>query len=236
MNLKLKKLLIAGLIALPVYGCAGTASSDNSTAEDTEKVSEPAAQPETQPEVEEYTTDLTAGFYTGGIDIPVGDYDVTLVSGSGNVICNNSDKPVNEVFGTDKSFDEIESFNGVGIEKGSVLQILGAVKVKITSKDAQVSSMVPRTMNKDKSVTLSSGNYTAGTDFPAGTYDVVATEGAGNVISTDSDHSEYDINEILSPNPNAEYDQAKEFKNAIFEKGTTLELSDVTVQLIPVSE
>lgn len=191
MNKLMKKAMAFGLITIVFAGCS-SADAENSTT-DNDSATESAADETTDiespaPETQEYSTELTPGNYTGGIDIPVGSYDLTLISGSGNIFCD-SDAPINEIFGTDKDFNEIKSFNGVGVDQGDVLRTDGNLKIKAVSKKAQVKEMKPRKEDKSKAVTLSSGNYTAGDDFPAGTYIITATEGNGNVISTDKKYS-----------------------------------------------
>ncbi len=238
MNKLMKKAMAFGLITIVFAGCS-SADAENSTT-DNDSATESAADETTDiespaPETQEYSTELTPGNYTGGIDIPVGSYDLTLISGSGNIFCD-SDAPINEIFGTDKDFNEIKSFNGVGVDQGDVLRTDGNLKIKAVSKKAQVKEMKPRKEDKSKAVTLSSGNYTAGDDFPAGTYIITATEGNGNVISTDKNNSDNDINLIMSPTPDSDMEETDTFNNATFDKGTTLELSSVTIQMIPVSD
>ena len=80
---------------------------------------------------------------------------------------------------------------------------------------------------------FSSGNYTAGIDFPAGTYNIVAVSGGGNVSSSNL----YDggINAILGTEDQNElmdmYEQ--EYKNIDLPEGTTLTIDGVQVQLVP---
>ena len=80
-------------------------------------------------------------------------------------------------------------------------------------------------------ITLTSGNYTAGKDFPAGTYTVEVETGTGNVSSSNM----YDggLNEVMSST--GEQDTVKSYKNAKFPSGTTLTVSGVTIKLIPTN-
>lgn len=101
------------------------------------------------------------------------------------------------------------------------------------SSDAQApaSSSEPESIAFDQE--FSSGNYTAGVDFPAGKYDIVAVSGGGNVSSSNL----YDggINAILGTEDQNElmdmYEQ--EYKNIDLPEGTTLTIDGVQVQLIP---
>ena len=80
---------------------------------------------------------------------------------------------------------------------------------------------------------FSSGNYTAGIDFPAGTYDIVAVSGGGNVSSSNL----YDggINAIMgTEDQNELMDMYEpEYKNIDLPEGTTLTIDGVQVQLVP---
>ncbi len=83
--------------------------------------------------------------------------------------------------------------------------------------------------------TLTSGNYIAGTDFPAGTYNVEAVAGAGNV-SSDNMYTG-GIHAIMGT---AEADEAiggnfyeQIYRNISLPKGTTLTVTSVTIKLTP---
>ena len=82
-----------------------------------------------------------------------------------------------------------------------------------------------------KPVTLTSGNYTAGKSFPAGTYTVEAISGYGNVSS--SNMYAGGLNQIMAPAGTQDSSAISTYKNAKFPAGTTLTVSDVTIKLIP---
>lgn len=237
MKNKFKFLAAAAVAAAMTLAGCGSADDAAETTDDTEKTTQTEKTPEpAAPATEEYSTDLTAGFYTAGTDIPVGSYDLTLVSGQGNVY-SGPDAGINEIFGTDKDLGCVSSYNGVKLEQGDVLSISGNVKITAASKAAEVKEMKARTEDTDNVVTLTPGNYTAGTDFPAGTYDITATDGRGNVISDDPEGFTNDVNEIMTPTPDdSGLEEISEFQNAPFPENTTLEVRDVTVNLTPVSE
>ena len=78
-------------------------------------------------------------------------------------------------------------------------------------------------------VELSNGNYIAGTDFDAGTYDLVAVKGGGNVSS--SNMYSGGLNAIMGTANDGFYE--KEYKNIKLPAGTELTISGVTIKLIP---
>lgn len=90
-----------------------------------------------------------------------------------------------------------------------------------------------------KTVELENGNFTAGEDFEAGTYDIIAISGGGNVISSNMYNG--GINAIMGSDQTiAEMNEVgmgdmykKEYKNIKLPKNTTLKLDGVTVRLVP---
>ena len=98
-----------------------------------------------------------------------------------------------------------------------------------SSSSAETPDPTPSTISFEQE--FSSGNYTAGIDFPAGKYDivaVVAVSGGGNVSSSDGG-----INAVMGTEDKNElmdmYEQ--EYKNIDLPDGTTLTISGVTVRL-----
>lgn len=88
-----------------------------------------------------------------------------------------------------------------------------------------------KTASAQKTVTLDNGNYVAGADFAAGTYDIEAVSGLGNVIS---DNSSLDggINAIMGTKTEDTLGIAEQkYSNIKLPDGTTLMLSGVKVRL-----
>lgn len=85
-------------------------------------------------------------------------------------------------------------------------------------------------------ILLSNGNYIAGDDFPAGTYDVVAVSGRGNVIS--DNFLDGGINAMIGA-INDEFSEyySREYKNIKFEFGTKLQIigaiGEFSIKLVP---
>ena len=95
-----------------------------------------------------------------------------------------------------------------------------------SSSPTETSDPTPSTISFEQE--FSSANYTAGIDFPAGKYDIVAVSGGGNVSSSDGG-----INAVMGTEDKNElmdmYEQ--EYKNIDLPDGTTLTISGVTVRL-----
>ena len=141
---------------------------------------------------------------------------------------------LNEIMGSPAEEGySIDSFNGLKMDSGVTLSLSSSVTIHLVSEDAEVSAVTPRTVADATPIDLGAGNYTAGTDFPAGTYNLVATSGSGNVSSDNM--YEGGLNEIMGNPAEAGFSIAQ-FNNAIFEEGTVLSVSGVSLQLVPVGE
>ena len=98
-----------------------------------------------------------------------------------------------------------------------------------SSSPTETSDPTPSTISFEQE--FSSGNYTAGIDFPAGKYDIVAVSGGGNVSSSNA--FDGGINAVMGTEDKNElmdmYEQ--EYSNIDLPDGTTLSISGVTVRL-----
>lgn len=101
--------------------------------------------------------------------------------------------------------------------------------VDTVSSKAEASSAAPVPASsapalKPYSTEFVSGFYTAGVDFPAGTYDLAVVKGNGNVTTDDGS-----LNIIMGTQKDDMYQ--KEYKNAEFQDGTVLTLAGVSVKI-----
>jgi hypothetical protein len=178
----------------------------------------------------EYT--LTAGYYEAGIDIPAGKCNVTAVSGKGNLYSSNMfEGGINAMFGVgDSSGLYTSSFNGLKLPSGTTLTLTGKLTIKLVFTTVE-SNFTGRTYDESKAITLTDGNYEAGTDFPEGIYKIVAVSGKGNLSSTNM--FEGGLNEIFGIDDGSGL-YNNQFINADFKKGVTLTISGgLKVKLIP---
>lgn len=178
----------------------------------------------------EYT--LTAGNYVAGIDLPSGVCDVVAVSGNGNINSSNLySGGINEMFGVDDgSGIYTSSFNGLKFPKNTVLTTNGDLVIKLTFKQIN-SNFKGRIYDENSAIALNSGNYTSGTDFPAGVYKVIAVSGNGNLSS--SNLYQGGLNEMFGIDDGSGF-YNNQFLNVDLPKGVTLEVSGgLSIKLIP---
>ncbi len=219
-----------------------TAGTSNAPGPSTNVASEPTAVPtEKTPSTISVNLELSNGYYTSGIDFPPGKYNIEAVSGGGNVSSSNlysgginammGTEDANKVFGTD--LYEQKYFN-IDLSDGVVLSISG-VTVKLSSEAADGAPLKTREQPNTEIINLGSGNFTSGTDFSAGTYDVIAVSGGGNV-SSDNLYSG-GLNAVMGvAEKNKEIGSdmyQQEYKNVELPEGTTLSISGVAIQLVP---
>lgn len=204
-----------------------------------------------------FTDTLTAGHYTVGVDIPSGTYDFFAKSGFGNIMSQSV--AVNAVFEYDTMLSDMASgiaekeISDISLADGDILTITGTLEVSAGSDDA--GETFPREQELQE-VELEYGIFTAGDDFPAGTYDIVWEEGFGNIL-TDPYDLHTGINEIfgaklgdegpLTDEINTEnyadysgvFDDVndvmliKGFKNVTFNENDLLKIEDLKVKLVP---
>jgi hypothetical protein len=231
--------LLAGLLAAAFLsgfsGCTQTPSGNTPSAgTDTGTAAE-----ETTETTKPYDCELMSGHFTAGIDIPAGTYDIEAVEGAGNVTSSNLlDGGINAMMGVPDSSNPAadlyeQKYSNIKLPKGTVLSV-DKVKVKLTSQNAAVDAMAPRTEDTANKVTLDNGNFTAGTDFPGGVYDIIAVSGSGNVSS--SNLLDGGINAMMgTEDANSIIDAYEQkYQNISLPKDTTLTIDGVTVDLIPV--
>lgn len=163
---------------------------------------------------------LTTGFYTAGIDIPVGKCNVSAVSGSGNI--TSSDYGINEVFGTERG--DVASFKGLKLPRDVTVEISGRLTIKLVYKTVD-DGISGRTYNITGAMDISAGNYAAGTDFKAGTYNLEAVSGTGNICTGD-----IEVNEVFG----LDEEDVHEIKNVYLPEGAELSIDgNLTIKLIP---
>jgi flagellar hook assembly protein FlgD len=215
----------SGAPATSVVSAASGVSAVASQAEQASAAPASSAVTESKP----YTAQLSSGHYTAGIDFPAGTYTITAVKGNGNVSTSNMySGGLNAVMGVKGDDMYQKEFKNAKIPEGEVLSISG-LTVKISSNGNVDTQLKKRENTATKEVTFSAGNYVAGSDFPEGTYDIIAVKGSGNVSSDNM--FDGGLNAIMSTKEDDMY--IKEFKNAAFESGVTLTISGVTVKLVP---
>lgn len=126
---------------------------------------------------------------------------------------------------------------GIAFAVGAVVAVVNEPDEK-SSNDVKPVASSEKTESKDSPkeevkpidstpFELSNGNYIAGEDFDAGTYDIVAISGSGTVSS--SNMFDGGIHAMMSGKQSEYYE--KEYKNISLPKGTTLKIDGVTIEL-----
>lgn len=190
---------------------------------------------------EAYSTTLYTGHYIVGTDIPVGTYNFSSKSGSGNLF--SSDGKINAIFDyNNKSANEVgienfgtEKLNNVYLEDGVILSVTGTQEISAGCSDGLLDDLKSRSQDNLDELEIGYGSYGASDNIPAGIYDIELIEGMGNIIcGTDLNNG---INEIMG-NASNEKDAGEnvyitKFKNLIINEGDILEINDIKIKLIP---
>lgn len=179
---------------------------------------------------------LENGYYTIGTDIPAGICDIAVTAGAGSILYSADgtvetysqyDDDLNQSLATDSSFEPINSYT---LKEGYIIHISGAVRVKV-SYHKVTSRFTGRDYDEENKITLEPGSYTAGKDFEAGVYTITATEGTGTITSSNA--FELGIDELFGVFDGTET-YVPRAVNVTLNEGDTLELADVTAELMKV--
>lgn len=230
-----KKVIIGVCVVLIIIGIAATQGEEENTnkeQKETIKTEETAktVEKEEKKKKEKFSTFISAGQYTAGIDFPAGNYNIVVKKGSGNVNSSNMyDGGLNEVMGLEDDGMSIKEFSNAKFTDGVTVTVSSDLEIEISTKEADISNMKTRENTTAEKISLKSGNYIAGKDFKAGTYDIVALKGNGNVSS--SNMYEGGLNEIMGVSKDGY--SIKKYKNAALEDGVELSISGVDVKLVP---
>ena len=191
-----------------------------------------------------YDCVLGYGEYEIGAQIPEGTYEVELVSGEGSM---QQDDPENSIyyysyFSEDESdTDAGDYLDDVRLYTGGHLKIDTGLVVQFHSENAQTEQMQLEENPLTEQVTLKAGNtYTAGTDFPAGWYDVTEASGVdwaelrykiylGNLYDEEYETLNYENYGLWF----YDTDGSESYRNAVFPEGTELEVVDGDLILTP---
>lgn len=216
--------VIAGIIAVSVI----TAKHEPEPAPSYEPSAQTTSEPTVPVEGETLTLYLQSGYYTAGVDIPSGTYDLEVICGNGYVTSDNYEfGRISESMGTyDNSYSS--AFRGMILNDGNTLKIDG-VTLKLTSTDASTAPLAGREAWAEEGYTLVSGNHKAGRDFPAGVYDIFYSSGNGYVDLTNEDESIYDYY-MIGTDP--EWD-TQVFYHCNLPEGTEIAIGNVQIDIYP---
>ena len=191
-----------------------------------------------------YDCVLGYGEYEIGVQIPEGTYEVELVSGEGSMQQDDSENSIYyySYFSEDESdTDAGDYLDDVRLYTGGHLKIDTGLVVQFHSENAQTEQMQLEENPLTEQVTLKAGNtYTAGTDFPAGWYDVTEASGVdwaelhykiylGDLYDKENETLNYENYGLWF----YDTDGSESYRNAVFPEGTELEVVDGDLILTP---
>ena len=132
-----------------------------------------------------------------------------------------------EAFGTEEY--EIEQAEGIPLFTGALVCVDGMNPVSFVSENAQTQDLEDRTPNPVTETVEVNGTMTAGTDFPAGTYDIEAAgEDFGYITYevpyedpySEGEQSYYSFGVMMEKNPTSEYPAyCSVYKNVVLQRG-----------------
>lgn len=185
-NFFMRHKVISVIIVIIILGGIGSAlggnsdnntksSSSNSSTSTTAKKAAPKQEIK-QRQIQGKATDLGAGTFTVGKDIPEGLYDATPVDGSGNFIIENASDPtltVNEILGSEE--------NG-GVSKVRV-KLVKDEEIQLASiNKTHFEPVTTAFITEHKATSLCSGRWVVGEDIGSGRYVAAPKSGSGNFI------------------------------------------------------
>ncbi|MCL2137675.1 MAG: hypothetical protein FWH40_09230 [Coriobacteriia bacterium] len=219
-------LIVCIALLMASAGCSSAGTNSNSSSGDNKSKKDDLSDI-----AKEYT--LSAGHYTAGIDIPVGKANIIAVSGRGSLSSSNMlSGGINQVFGIDDGSGVYASeFKNLVLSENVKLHVTMNLVIKLTFTKIEA-GFTGRAYDKAKAIELSRGNYTAGTDFPAGVYTINAVSGNGSLYS--SNLLPNCVNEAFGVDTSTGF-YIDQFINAELGDGVTLTITgSLKVRLTPV--
>ena len=186
---------------------------------------------------ETFEGQFSQGEYVGGVHIPEGAYTVTGDGDSYLSIGVSDDENMISLY---EWIDEDSPVaEDIRIYEGAIVTLSGDAVVRFTSENAQTQQMSSRENPLTEEVQFSDSDpHTAGEEFPAGVYDMVAESGYGGVSLTVYDDSGNQIGGS-SVWLYAESDTEKYYRNLVIPEGAVIQVSEgdeMELRLVPSAE
>lgn len=227
----MKRILFSVLVLLALAACSST-SKNVSIIETPANLVIANLQPVTFEN--SYESTLSSGYFTAGVDFPAGEYDIEAVKGNGIIFSSNAfEGGVHGTIGVDDDYKP--KYSNIVLNDGAILY-LNEVNVKIKSLKVYDSKLKAREQPNKMTVSLGEGKYKAGSDFPAGVYDVVAARGAGQVEHGKSGILDLGLGSVYLSTENHAMNKYSQpyYKNVTFNKNDIIKVSEgIEIYLIP---
>ena len=191
----------------------------------------------------EFSAKLSPGRYVGGQQLPVGTYEISLVSDkyAGTVLLADTKNGVfesafmaaEEEYGGERTVRDYQLFEGGVLEIGS-----GEILVTASTQNAQMDTLqegMPNPLTESFDLTYGS-RLEVGVDIPAGTYDARHLSGLGTLEITDQDGGGYSA--VMLTDSLTGDERAQGYRNLLLEEGQILSVADYSTedfqgQLVP---
>lgn len=181
------------------------------------------------------TITLKDGYFTAGVDIPAGVFDVTATAGVGYILSDidsaNLRGPEYKKSDFDDFYDYYRSFANYHFPKGDLLEIKGVqIKIYYTKITASASG---RKYNESSGIELNPGYYKVGTDIAPGRYCVKYISGEGGYVDSDREDGDCIISSNMDGDPKTG-DYTDYVSNVLLKNGEKIHVTDgLTVLFIP---
>ena len=171
----------------------------------------------------DYSTNLTNGFFVSGIDFPAGEYDITITSENGEVsFFDENGNPLKPY-----SYNpETRFYEYINLPWNTYIKVVNGT-VNLNSFNISGAALTPREQKIRKSYKFKKGNYISGSDFAAGTYDIMVN---GKNISGTFSCNNPKMEMVSAPMDSRNY---KIYKNIALPKGMQLRLENLDVKITP---
>lgn len=198
----------------------------DSVSDDDKTIEEPASSFEDVAK----TWELGEGFYTAGVDIPAGRFDVTPTGGIGYISSENDFANLRGP-GYEDEDGYANSYKNYKLAVGETLELQG-VQIRIDYSVIN-SDIKGRQYDESKAIELSPGNYIVGKDIDAGRYNVQYVSGEGGFVSSERIEGECIISSNMDGDP--ETDEYVDFiSNALLVDGEEFNITTgLTLLFIP---
>lgn len=189
---------------------------------------------------EHFETELTAGEYLVGADLPEGIYQVSVEEGKTALLARNQEQRISlyDFYKADAEDDDgfYKKSEEIRLYTGTYLRIDGAGTMRLETDSAKGEyQLVGNPLKENVAV---KGTMTAGKDFPAGSYDIVCRKNRGTVqtlYQITENGAEYttDYNMIAS-GANDVWGDPERYQQVYFYDGMRIKVpDDMEVELEP---